>query len=961
MKSTCLLFLLLLTEYTSFSQSTANRWIAPSPTSYSFSRYGEIPVSNYTGVPDISIPLATLKEIDVETSVSISYHGAGIKVDEIASWVGLGWNLNAGGCISRTIRGRPEYPDPVTGTLKPTRADLGFPEPDHDDGTFSNLTFLESARSPIVDIEPDLFSCNFNGKSCKFVFDESGHARMFNHKDWDIKFLPCHPGDPSTSEESKFIITTEDGTKYEFDVRDYILYNYIWVPCAWYLTKIESLTGNSITFEYTSFEAQQYIHSKTSEIAAQNRVVNYYSNEYPTPESNPGRKEQVLTKIKTNNSGWIIFNQNTSQNNKRKDYYNSNNYPLEEIVVYDKNGVPLKCIKTFTSYFIAPVFTNGQFAGQYPYLNLDHLRYRLRLDSLKEYSGDRKTSKPPYKFNYYSEIDPYQYNLPYRLSPNQDHWGYFNNAYNTCLIPKINWTVYASYWMNKIFNLSGSDNYDYSVSEINGGANREPDAEAMKACVLNKIYYPTGGSTEFIFEANEYSYSNNTICGGLRIKSIKNFNELGVKVKEKEYIYKNFDILRKEISSISSGELIDHPNKYYVTIGKVECLNSFRPKPGTDLANDLGNPSSSLCFYNDPQGSYNIIFNISALPTVCLGNAYNNPVGYSTVIVKEQGNGYSVYQYTESYTYPNYTDPDETFDISLNSMNLFQTQYSTIIPSGGWGIPYVMVRQKVRSNDWPYLPPYENEWKRGLLSSVYHYTKDNILIGSQENEYYVENLYNTSGYIVKSLDSPGTEYIHGKYLIPSGWTALKKQIDYEYDATGKINITHEFFYEGAGHKILTTLKTYNSRGESIIKTMRYPKDSPSGINTSAEILNLMIVRNIINPVLKEEVHINGTNFLSGTVNNFKIENNLVRPSDIRIATTNGVYEISEKFNQFDSKGNLIEYYKMADDDNVNLKISYFWGYGNTLPVIKAENIDFATLSAEVSNSLPLVFPRWMLC
>ena len=138
--------------------------------------------------------------------------------------------------------------------------------------------------------------------------------------------------------------------------------------------------------------------------------------------------------------------------------------------------------------------------------------------------------------------------------------------------------------------------------------------------------------------------------------------------------------------------------------------------------------------------------------------------------------------------------------------------------------------------------------------------------------------------------------------------------------------------------------------------MRYPKDSPSGINTSAEILNLMIVRNIINPVLKEEVHINGTNFLSGTVNNFKIENNLVRPSDIRIATTNGVYEISEKFNQFDSKGNLIEYYKMADDDNVNLKISYFWGYGNTLPVIKAENIDFATLSAEVSNSLPPGFP-----
>src|SRR5277367_2735929 len=77
----------------------------PSPNSSSFAKYGDWPVNLYTGVPNISIPVTTLKGRTISVPISLSYHAAGNKVGDIASWVGLGWSLSAGGVISRSIRG----------------------------------------------------------------------------------------------------------------------------------------------------------------------------------------------------------------------------------------------------------------------------------------------------------------------------------------------------------------------------------------------------------------------------------------------------------------------------------------------------------------------------------------------------------------------------------------------------------------------------------------------------------------------------------------------------------------------------------------------------------------------------------------------------------------------------------------------------------------------------------------
>ena len=90
--------------------------IPPSPTVSALMKFEEVAVSYYTGVPDISIPLfssATLSK-DINLDISLKYHSNGVRADETASDVGLGWSLIAGGTISRTVRGLPdevlEYP-----------------------------------------------------------------------------------------------------------------------------------------------------------------------------------------------------------------------------------------------------------------------------------------------------------------------------------------------------------------------------------------------------------------------------------------------------------------------------------------------------------------------------------------------------------------------------------------------------------------------------------------------------------------------------------------------------------------------------------------------------------------------------------------------------------------------------------------------------------------------------------
>ena len=89
------------------------------PEASAFKKYGEESVNDYTGTADISVPLYTIKCKDIEIPLVLRYDASGIKVEQEASWVGLGWNLMVGGCINyvcaggHDMLGAPFIPDSV--------------------------------------------------------------------------------------------------------------------------------------------------------------------------------------------------------------------------------------------------------------------------------------------------------------------------------------------------------------------------------------------------------------------------------------------------------------------------------------------------------------------------------------------------------------------------------------------------------------------------------------------------------------------------------------------------------------------------------------------------------------------------------------------------------------------------------------------------------------------------------
>ena len=79
-----------------------------SPDGAALARNISIPMEYHTGRANVQIPLYTVQSRDLSIPITLTYQSSGIKVQDLPSWVGAGWNLSAGGKITRIVRGTPD-------------------------------------------------------------------------------------------------------------------------------------------------------------------------------------------------------------------------------------------------------------------------------------------------------------------------------------------------------------------------------------------------------------------------------------------------------------------------------------------------------------------------------------------------------------------------------------------------------------------------------------------------------------------------------------------------------------------------------------------------------------------------------------------------------------------------------------------------------------------------------------
>ncbi len=96
MKKNIFFVLIFFLSYFTFGQDVFTPSIikAIPPSVSEFDIYGNIPVKASLGEVNISVPLYVINQDEVSIPISLLYNTKGIKVDQEASWVGLGWDLS---------------------------------------------------------------------------------------------------------------------------------------------------------------------------------------------------------------------------------------------------------------------------------------------------------------------------------------------------------------------------------------------------------------------------------------------------------------------------------------------------------------------------------------------------------------------------------------------------------------------------------------------------------------------------------------------------------------------------------------------------------------------------------------------------------------------------------------------------------------------------------------------------
>jgi len=920
-----------------------------SPNTASLGLYGEVPVSLFTGIPGISIPLFNAPDKYNGFSIGLSYHGGGVRPDQHPGWVGTNWTLMAGGCITRVEKGGC---DEMVNDYY-----VGY----YSNNNTLNDNDLTKNNYLNYDTEPDEFTFSFGNYSGKFYFDRNKNLVVKCNKLIKATLISGSFTVPDVLKKGRptswvytfkgFRIKTEDGTEYifggdqgkiEFNMEFWRQLTNQWYAIAWHLAQIKYPNGKTIDFNYERGPMINQMY-----ISKSNETYNLYE------KNTNGGASETLKCSGANESGTgedkyegylisPIYLTSISSSDFRIEFQSGYSYELRVsnsiyltrlnnlITSYGTAGCSSQCnflpylgdsnIGSTTSLIqtglcwkvlnCITIYNNSQLIKRY---NLKYDYSNITSGSDPQYYANERlflmsvvqNDSGKYNFDYYNKqlLPPY-------LAQKTDHWGFYNNK------P-------AQYSRNDYFS------------------SREPDSTAVKYGALKTITYPTGGTSQFIFEANQYSsqtklnrwegldnYSSNRIAGGLRIKKIINTPAFGETPTVKEYFYtKNY--FPFQTNGVSSG----------ILGGQIQYF----------FDNRAANSDRNLGF-GSTVGSYLYsCFTTQSVLPVCT-NSLGNHIGYSEVVEKLSDNSYTRYKFSNFDT----GNLDEKCNASIETESPYQAYNSKEQERGN-----LLSKQMYDSNNVIKLTMLNKYQKSdlGYINSINGNSKLQQCLGELTGTYYTE----------------ATSYKIYTYSMLLG---NKKEISY-YNTDSLVKETK--FRFDSNYPIVVNQVEKDSRGDSITTVYTYPFHINGNYLAVAPLTNVgngsrlisedlqytfrgMYSANLFNLPIEISTYKNknvidskficygkhGNDYLPDSVYILEKAKPLPAFNRYNVPTMphyviDGNYEKSPSYKyKYDSKSNITQ---MTGKDG--LIISFLWGYNYQYPIAEIKN----ATNDQVKNAL----------
>ena len=687
---------LLSVSAVAYAQLLQPVYSAPSPQAASLGEYGEVPVSHFTGTPDVSVPLFEIEAGDYKYPVGLSYHLASVKPHAQPGPVGLGWLLTDA-CISRTVRG--VYDEKMDeggvahgyyGHYAKMRNITG--------GQFDSYTRDNLTGDNWFELSADEFSFSVNGHSGLFYLNPEGGWTVVSDEDIVVEFdasdgfLDYHDLSSRIAKIENwsnryenarwfkgFTLVTPDGVRYEFGGVDAIDFSVPYygrgsgdlIATAWHLTKITTARGYVVTFDYS-----------TGQVLCDIRYASGTSTAYGFPASSSSYLHRAIHG-RTGMSGYLVFPASLSQitgpaDTLKVDYVRDGHYNEAYVEGYldalywEDQGVRSEDFYHYSadsptsSFFeLIPVNDTGSMHGNQLAL-ASFFRHDLvaRVTLSRRYGGPGRS----WYFKYGGLGRKKLMDLYCREGiPDPVIDEYMVHGF-TLLVPRIPEDTSSTslpQWhfrynvdriMPKGYILPAVDawgTWKGGTVALSASYSGRPETPAMlqyaKAETLKEVYYPTGGKVLFEYERNECrqyakadhsgvgTYRTDRPTGGLRVKSLSRIDRLGRVSGMTRYHYKT-----GIASDVSSG---------------IECALP---------------PAVTVYYVNDDPDKYVVVESSEGFPATATNR--NTPsVGYSSVIEEQMDGSGNTLGYVR-YRYSNFEEdlfgtlhPDEPFFHEYNS------------------------------------------------------------------------------------------------------------------------------------------------------------------------------------------------------------------------------------------------------------------------------------------------------